>query len=200
MEPGPANGEPVKPEPATGEPAAPGELVGFGAVSPEVLAEIIAMADHDFDYCSTVTRDGQVVFHQRSRYRPTRSQRELIRARDRFCRHPGCTRTAARCDADHTMEHRLGGPTCACNLVSLCRRHHRAKHQGGWWWTHTTGGALTVQSPLGHTYCPQPQPPLGADVPRAESRPRRQSVLDHLARGLRPDGVRLSRAEVGSPF
>ena len=25
------------------------------------------------------------------------------------------------------MPHNKGGPTCPCNLVPLCRRHHRAK-------------------------------------------------------------------------
>ena len=25
-----------------------------------------------------------------------------------------------------------GGPTCSCNLVPLCRYHHRLKTHGGW--------------------------------------------------------------------
>lgn len=53
---------------------------------------------------------------------------------------------------DHTQEHRLGGPSCPCNLTILCRRHHRAKHLGGWWWTRPSPGAASAQSPLGHTY------------------------------------------------
>jgi Domain of unknown function (DUF222) len=150
-----------------GDGRAPGELVGFGPICRELLAEIAAMATAGFDYCTTVTGDGQVVFHQRSRYRPTRRQRDLVHARDRTCRHPGCTRPATRSDLDHTTSHRQGGPTCPCNLITLCRRHHRAKHHGNWWWnTHT------VQSPLGHTYSAPPQPslpdsPLPTDAPNA---------------------------------
>ena len=130
----------------------PGELIGYGPISASQLAEIVAMAGADFDYCSTVTRDGQVVFHQRTRYRPTRRQRGLINARDRTCCHPGCTRRAASCDADHVSHHRHGGPTCVCNLIALCRRHHRAKHEGQWWWNRDRTGGYAVQSPLGHTY------------------------------------------------
>ncbi len=160
----PAEADRGDPVPAEAAIAIPGEVVGFGVVSAEVLAEIIAMADTDFDYCTTVTRYGQVVFHQPRSYRPTRRQKELIRARDRTCRHPGCTRPATRCDTDHTTEHRLGGTTCSCNLLTLCRRHHRAKHQAHWWWTTHPDGTHAVQSPLGHTYHPRPEPPPGADA------------------------------------
>ena len=144
----------------------PGEVVGFGPVSAELMAEIVAMSNNDFDFCATVTREGRVVFHDRLSYRPSRRQRNLVRARDRTCRHPGCTRPAARCDTDHTTEHRLGGPTCACNLVSLCRRHHRAKHEGRWWWN---AGADSVQSPLGHTYPAMPEPPLPTQTPNRQA-------------------------------
>ena len=172
-------GDPVPDEAAT---AIPGEVVGFGVVSAEVLAEIIAMADTDFDYCTTVTRYGQVVFHQPRSYRPTRRQKELIRARDRTCRHPGCTRPATRCDTDHTTEHRLGGTTCSCNLLTLCRRHHRAKHQAHWWWTTHPDGTHAVQSPLGHTYHSRPEPPPGATTTRS-----RPAIPPHTSDPTDPD-------------
>ncbi|MEQ7127991.1 DUF222 domain-containing protein [Actinopolymorpha sp. B11F2] len=140
-----------------------GELAGLGAVSPQVIGEIKNAAAGGFEYCRTVTIDGKVVFHQASsrRYRPTATQRRLVQARHRVCTHPGCSRPAVSCDLDHVVEHRLGGPSCACNLAPLCRRHHRAKHEAGWFWTQNSPGELTAQSPLGHTYTIQPEPPPG---------------------------------------
>jgi len=194
----------------------PGELVGFGPVSAEVLAEIARAAALGFDYCHTVTVDGTVVHHRRTAYRPTRADREFTQARDRTCVQPGCARSAAACDVDHTMEHRLGGPTCRCNLATLCRRHHRAKHQGGWWWTRRAAGAYTAQSPLGHTYHVRPEPPPGARPPNGPSpagtlpgRTRRHPGADEgsgtvVARllALSPGDVRgpLTQAEAGTPF
>jgi hypothetical protein len=140
------------------------ELAGVGAISPDVIADIKKAAAGGFEYCRTVTINGQVVYHQASsrRYKPTPAQRRFIQAKHRTCSQPGCSRPAVQCDLDHTVEHRLGGPSCACNLTPLCRRHHRAKHQAGWWWTHNQPDQLTAQSPLGHTYAIQPEPPPGA--------------------------------------
>jgi 5-methylcytosine-specific restriction endonuclease McrA len=53
--------------------------------------------------------------------------RRVVELRDHTCRAPHCTRRADRCDLDHAVPHSEGGPTCPCNLVPLCRRHHRAK-------------------------------------------------------------------------
>ena len=116
--------------------------------------------------CSwTATHDGIVIRHGTGRYRPTQAQRRLIETMHRTCAHPGCTRPATRCDLDHLIEYRLGGPTCTCNLIPLCRRHHRAKHQAGWWWTTPKPDTLQVQSPLGHTYTTRPEPLPGSDPP-----------------------------------
>ena len=55
-----------------------------------------------------------------------------VALRDHTCRFPHCTRPATRCDIDHAKPHHQGGPTCPCNLVPLCRRHHRAKTHSTW--------------------------------------------------------------------
>ena len=60
---------------------------------------------------------------------------ELTAVRDRTCVFPWCTRSARRCDTDHTIPAARGGPTCPCNLAPLCRRHHRIKTHGGWTYT-----------------------------------------------------------------
>ncbi|MEQ7129560.1 HNH endonuclease signature motif containing protein, partial [Actinopolymorpha sp. B11F2] len=123
-----------------------GELAGLGAITPAVIDDIKNAAAGGFEYCRTVTVGGKVVYHQASsgRYKPTAAQRRLIQAMHRTCSQPGCSRPAVACDLDHTIEHRLGGPSCACNLAPLCRRHHRAKHEGGWWWTQNQPGHLTT--------------------------------------------------------
>ena len=51
------------------------------------------------------------------RYRPSRTLRHLVNARNTTCTAPGCGRRAARCDLDHTNPHHHGGLTCECNLA-----------------------------------------------------------------------------------
>ncbi|MGH3491528.1 MAG: pentapeptide repeat-containing protein [Actinopolymorphaceae bacterium] len=135
-----------------------------------MIDDIKNAAAGGFEYCRTVTIDGKVVYHQASsrRYKPTAAQRRLIQAMHRTCSQPGCSRPAVQCDLDHVVEHRLGGPSCMCNLAPLCRRHHRAKHEGSWYWTQNQPGHLTAQSPLGHTYTIQPEPPPGTEPAGAE--------------------------------
>ncbi|MEQ7128775.1 hypothetical protein ABN034_30150, partial [Actinopolymorpha sp. B11F2] len=62
------------------------------------------------------------------------------------------------------------------------RRHHRAKHEGGWWWTQNQPGHLTTQSPLGHTYTVDPEPPPTT----AHHRPHR---TDHPPTGTGSTGT-----------
>jgi hypothetical protein len=64
-------------------------------------------------------------------YRPTQALTDQVMAFHRQCRHPGCSLRAQRCDLDHVTEY-PDGPTCACNLMPLCRFHHRLKTHGGW--------------------------------------------------------------------
>ncbi|MFD1250667.1 HNH endonuclease, partial [Nocardioides ginsengisoli] len=62
---------------------------------------------------------------------------------------PRCGRKAKTCDLDHAKPHRKGGPTCPCNLVPLCRRHHRAKTHSRWRYKVTKPGTYTWTSPHG---------------------------------------------------
>lgn len=55
----------------------------------------------------------------------------VVRHRDGGCRFTGCGRTAWT-DAHHIVYWSQGGPTDACNLVLLCRHHHKLVHEGGW--------------------------------------------------------------------
>lgn len=106
-------------------------------------------------------------------YRPTAAQRQFIAARDRGCRHPGCSRPALWTDADHVLAHQHGGPTDCANLCTLCRRHHRLKtHAPGWRFAMTADGVLSVTTPSGVTRTTRP-PGMGHG-------------LDHLVRLLDP--------------
>jgi hypothetical protein len=69
----------------------------------------------------------------------TTAQLKALRVRDGGCIHPGCSRTAAYCDAHHVQHWADGGPTDMANLVLLCRHHHRALHAGDWTLTPDAG-------------------------------------------------------------
>jgi uncharacterized protein DUF222 len=90
------------------------------------------------------------------RYRPSRTLRHLIRARNTACAAPGCGRRATSCDLDHTDPHHRGGRTCECNLAPLCRHHHRCKQAEGWWLNQPAPGVLVWHTPAGRTYVTTP--------------------------------------------
>ena len=94
-----------------------------------------------------------------SRRTPGAALTRWIRARDRTCRAPGCTRRARFADIDHTIPHAKGGQTKHDNLAVLCRHHHRLKDETKWTVTQSTPGHLIWKSPTGHTYETDPEPP-----------------------------------------
>ncbi|WP_460772064.1 HNH endonuclease signature motif containing protein [Microbacterium sp. GXF7504] len=75
--------------------------------------------------------------------------RNRLRARDRRCRWPGCRVPAKNCEADHIIDHALGGPTTLDNCQMLCQRHHSMKQFAGWTVRHIGEGRLEWTSPLG---------------------------------------------------
>lgn len=89
-------------------------------------------------------------------YRPSRELRTFLRYRDAHCRFPGCRRTAARCDLDHTIDYHHGGTTSHNNLAHLCQRHHYLKHNTNWQVTQPTPGVLEWVSPTGRTFTDKP--------------------------------------------
>lgn len=64
-------------------------------------------------------------------YVPGAALARLVRAREPYCRMPGCRQAAIRCDLDHTVPYPRGATTAA-NLGPLCRRHHVLKTHMGW--------------------------------------------------------------------
>jgi len=72
--------------------------------------------------------------------------RKALHLRDQGCRFPGCDRPPAWTDGHHIVHWADGGPTELDNLVSLCRRHHRAGHEQGWS-IHIADGKAIVEPP-----------------------------------------------------
>ncbi|MGH3355324.1 MAG: DUF222 domain-containing protein [Nocardioidaceae bacterium] len=83
-------------------------------------------------------------------YRPSQHTRDVVCARDRTCRFPGCNRRARACQLDHTRPW-PHGPTCACNLGALCTRHHRLKTHTDWSLRQPWPGVFLWRSPQ-HQY------------------------------------------------
>jgi hypothetical protein len=104
------------------------------------------------------TLESGICTHQRESrgYRPSPALRHLIKIRQRTCSFPGCRRSAARCDDDHTRPHDQGGRTCECNMSPLCRRHHRAKQAPGWHLEQPEPGILVWTLPHGRRYTVAP--------------------------------------------
>ncbi len=97
---------------------------------------------------------------------PDRLKRR-VQLRDHTCRFPGCPTSATRCDLDHQVPHAKGGKTCPCNLVPLCRRHHRAKTFSGWRYTTIQPGHYLWTSPHGRHFLVGPGGTRALDPPRS---------------------------------
>lgn len=119
--------------------------------------------------------------------------RRFVAVRRPRCEWPGCGARASRCDLDHD-EAWPEGPTCACNLGPLCRRHHRIK-QTGWGKVRVADGRLLWTNPSGRTWtspAPHPAPPVPV-------RPLLPVVVD--VGSLSPAAMELERwsADPGDP-
>jgi hypothetical protein len=137
-----------------------GELAGIGPIPVEMARRLAA----DGLWRWLATDHGSIVGVGTHTYRPPAALAALIRGRDQTCRFPGCRQPAHRCDLDHTTPFPAGGTT-ADNLATLCRHHHRLKHQTRWAVSQHPGGRLTWTSPTGRTYITSPHEPVGTAGP-----------------------------------
>lgn len=105
-------------------------------------------------------------------YQPGEPLRRFVQARQRRCAWPGCERPARACELDHTIPHRLGGPTCECNLAPVCVYHHQVKHHPGpggrppWRLVNHGRGHLTWTTPTGRRIDVWPEQPDNPDPPQ----------------------------------
>ncbi|MGE2716085.1 DUF222 domain-containing protein [Mycolicibacterium litorale] len=89
-------------------------------------------------------------------YRPSAKLAAFVRARDLFCRFPGCDVPAERCDIDHVVPWPYG-PTHPSNLNCTCRTHHLAKtFWDGWRDEQSSDGAVAWTTPAGRRYTTVP--------------------------------------------
>ena len=127
----------------------------------EVLAAAIRAGAKAFSARRSGTEPGGCTHEEASPgYRVPDTMRALVEARDRTCGFPTCRQPAWRCEQDHTIAHRLGGPTCPCNLSPECSRHHHLKHLPSWRLDQSRPGVLTWTTParLTHTVTSGPYP------------------------------------------
>ena len=136
-----------------GQSARPGYLPGFGAMAAETVRDLATRAHlRPLKPAQEFTAEPQ--------YRPSTALAEFIRARDLWCRFPGCEVPAEFCDLDHSIPWASGGPTHPSNLNCKCRAHHLLKTfwcgDNGWAEQQHPDGTLVFTSPSGRTYTTTP--------------------------------------------
>ncbi|WP_164478721.1 HNH endonuclease signature motif containing protein, partial [Mycolicibacterium stellerae] len=131
---------------------APALLLGHGVLPNALLAEAIRNG-------ATIKPIRMPDAAPEPRYRPSDELAEFVRMRDLFCRFPGCTVPADRCDIDHVIPWPWG-PTHASNLNCKCRKHHLMKTFwtgiGGWADQQLPDATVIWTAPSGKTYTTQP--------------------------------------------
>lgn len=106
----------------------PAVIPGVGPVPADVARGLAA----DGRWHAWVTdASGALVATGSRGYVPGAALARLVRAREPYCRMPGCRQAAIRCDLDHTIPYPRGATTAA-NLGPICRRHHVLKTHMGW--------------------------------------------------------------------
>ncbi|HJR87237.1 MAG TPA: DUF222 domain-containing protein, partial [Acidimicrobiia bacterium] len=139
---------------------APGELGGFGPVISDIARQVAREQAHcPWSFAVTDPETGMPIHTGVTRRRPRRETRRLVEARNPSCIFPGCRRPSRDCDLDHRIPWSERGPTCDCNLVPLCRRHHLCRHRLGWRHQPLPRSDHLWISPLGHRYTTSGRPP-----------------------------------------
>jgi hypothetical protein len=108
----------------------PGELLGHGPIPAPTVRRLAC--NGLFTRLLLEPVSGQLLDVGRAHRDPSEALRRHLAARDQHCQFPGCHQPAHRCEPHHCEYWSRGGRTDRRNLVTLCRRHHRAAHEGGW--------------------------------------------------------------------
>ena len=88
----------------------------------------------------------------RTTYHPPAGLADHVKARDVYCRFPGCRRKAVDAELDHITAWSAGGETSEQNLAACCTHHHRLKHHAGWHVDDEADASLTWTTPTGHRH------------------------------------------------
>jgi len=133
----------------------PGELAGYGPIPADLARELAA--DATWRRLLTDPTSGALLDYGRTTYQPPAALADFVRARDKTCRFPGCSRAAERCQLDHRTAYPQGG-TDADNLDALCAHHHQLKHHSKWSGQRLGNGDYRWRSPAGLYYLTRNQP------------------------------------------
>jgi len=134
----------------------PPTLEGYGPISAETARRLAAHAP-SFTRILTHPETGTVLSVGRDRYAVPRDLKLWLRVRDGTCRFPGCGRSAATSDVDHTIDWQHDGATRHDNLAHLCEGHHLLKHRGRWRVEQREHGTLEWRAPSGRRYRATPE-------------------------------------------
>lgn len=167
----------------------PAELAGHGPLPASVARAIAHDPTSTWRRIITDPHDGAPLDVGRTRYRPPQALADHVKVRDRTCRFPGCHRPADDVDLDHVIPHGCDGPTCAANLIGLCRHHHRVKHSPGWTFRLEADGLLHIATPTGRRITEPPPHDTDTDTAAPsppDARSARRRTGPHT--GPRPRG------------
>lgn len=108
------------------------EIPGVGYLTAEHVREIAAAPGTTLHRLLTDPADGRCLERSIGSYTPDRAMVDQLRAADRTCRGPGCTRDVRHAQLDHETPFDAGGPTSEANLAFKHSWHHNNKTLGLW--------------------------------------------------------------------
>lgn len=133
----------------------PANLDGYGPIAVSTARELAANAP-SFVRILTHPETGAILSVGRDRYTVPADLKTALRVRDGTCGFVGCSRDAAFCDIDHTIDWARDGTTRIDNLAFLCRCHHTLKHNSAWRVSQQVAGVLEWRSPAGRVHVNRP--------------------------------------------
>ena len=148
----------------------PASLEGFGPIDPDTARELAGDAASFFRIL-THPETGTWMSYGRDAYKVPADLQRFIRLRDGVCRFPGCTHRAITGENDHTVDWQDGGHTSVENLASLCKKHHRLKHNSDWRVAQLADGIIEWTSPAGRTHRTSPDSDFGGIHEATPARP-----------------------------
>lgn len=133
-----------------------GILEGHGPIDAATARRLAAHAP-SFHRILTHPVTSAILDLDRTTYTPPADLKRMVQLKDVVCTFAGCGRPARECDLDHTLAWADDGKTQETNLASLCRHHHRLKHESNWSVTRSAG-VSTWRSPTGAIRTSDPPP------------------------------------------
>ena len=134
-----------------GESDQPIELAGYGSIDRRSAARLFAKAP-SFRRVATDPFTGEILDYDRTRYRPTKAQRDWVALRFETCIDPTCSRPAHDSDVDHLEEWvRDVGRTNRDNLFPLCENGNRRKNLSRVGYRRLPSGKVSITTPTGYT-------------------------------------------------